>query len=230
MDIKCINLSLGYNNKAVIINLETQFPTNKINVIMGSSGSGKSTLLRAIASLDDPLHGTIYYNNKPHYDLNPHQIRYQIGIIFQKPTLFEGTVYDNLVFGLKQQKKKVDCNKIESILMQLDIPRNYLNKQSNELSVGEQQRICIVRSLLPSPEVILLDEPTSALDSQTSKKVLSLIKKLNSDFNKSVIMVSHNMDESFQIADNIYFLARGRFHFTGSVEKFKDSNLFLKQE
>ncbi len=151
MEIKCDRLRINYGGNAVINELSAAFPSRAVNIVIGSSGSGKSALLRTIAALNDPTDGTIYYDSKPHCELQSRFIRSKIGMIFQRPTLFEGTVYNNLTFGLEQQNMRIDDKEIELTLKRVGIPTSYLSKKGNELSIGEQQRICIVRSLLPRP-------------------------------------------------------------------------------
>lgn len=222
MNIRCDSLTVGYEGNIILDKIATDFPAEHVNVIIGPSGSGKSTLLRAIASLEDPLDGKIFYEDKPHNELCPRIIRERVGMIFQRPAIFEGTVYDNLIFGLIQQKREINRNVIEKTVKEFGIPIEYLEKKGSELSVGEQQRICIIRALLLSPELILLDEPTSALDPQTSRRVHNTIRLLKTEFKKNVIMVSHNIKESLDIADRIYYLVKGKIMFSGTKEEMEE--------
>lgn len=223
MRLRCEKLSVNYGKNVVLNELNVSFPVKSINTVIGPSGSGKSTLLRLLAALEDPQKGTIYYDDKPHDKLHPLEIRGKVGMIFQKPTLFEGTVFDNLAFGLKLQKQEVNKEKITGVLQQVDIPVEYLDKTGDELSIGEQQRICIVRALLLDPMVILLDEPVSALDPQRANRVLKLIKTLKTEFNKTLIMVSHNMQDALSVSDRIFFIRQGRILFEGTPEDIKES-------
>ena len=101
MNIRLEKVRISYNDNVVIDDIDALFLAKEINFIIGSSGSGKSTLLRSIGAFEDPQSGTIYYDKDPHYRLLPRDIRANIGMIFQKPTLFEGSVYDNLIFWLR---------------------------------------------------------------------------------------------------------------------------------
>ncbi|MBW6515041.1 MAG: ATP-binding cassette domain-containing protein [Candidatus Cloacimonetes bacterium] len=224
MEIRCEKLRAAYEDNIVFDDLSVNFAVKSVNTIIGPSGSGKSTLLRLLAALEDPQAGTIYYDSKPHTELHPYEIRSQVGLIFQKPTIFEGTVYDNLVFGFKIRKKSYSRDEIIKVLQQVDIPVKYLDKTGNELSIGEQQRICIVRSLLLDPEAILLDEPVSALDPQRANKVLKLIRSLKTDFGKTVIMVSHNMNDALSVSDRIFFIWEGTIVYEGSPEGIQESD------
>ncbi len=224
MKIRCEKLEAAYGENTVLSDFDVSFPTNSINTVIGPSGSGKSTLLRLIAALEDPRAGKIYYDDRSHTELHPREIRDKVGMIFQKPTLFEGTVYDNLTFGLKLRKQKLDREEITEVLKSVDIPVEYLEKTGNELSLGEQQRICIIRSLLLDPQVILLDEPVSALDPQRANRVLKLTRSLKTDFEKTVIMVSHNMNDAMQISDRIFFIWQGNILLEGSPATIKENN------
>lgn len=224
MKIRCADLEAAYGNNIILSDFRVSFPEKSVNTLIGPSGSGKSTLLRLLAALEDPRSGTIYYDDKPHYDLHPTEIREKIGMIFQKPTLFEGTVYDNLVFGLKLRKKDIERNEIIKLLKQVDIPVEYLDKKGDELSQGEQQRVCIVRSLLLDPLVFLLDEPVSALDPQRANRVLKLISTLKTDFKKTVIMVSHNMQDAMKVSDRLFFIWQGKILYEGSPEGIQESD------
>jgi ABC-type multidrug transport system ATPase subunit len=223
MKISCEKLKTVYGKQTVLQNFSVSFAENSINTVIGPSGSGKSTLLRMLAALEDPQEGKICYDGKPHQELHPRDIRAKVGMIFQKPTIFEGTVFDNLIFGLKLRKIEIEREKIREVLNQVDIPEDYLDKRGDELSLGEQQRICIVRSLLLDPLVILLDEPVSALDPQRANRVLKLIKSLKTDFNKTVIMVSHNMQDALSVSDKIFFISQGKILFEGSPQEVQEN-------
>ena len=224
MEIRCEKVTVAYDQDPVFSELDISFQVQAVNTIIGPSGSGKSTLLRLLSSLEDPGSGTVFYDGKPHYELLPAEIRTRVGMIFQKPTLFEGTVYDNLIFGLQLQKRDIQPDQITKVLKQVDIPVAYLKRKGNELSIGEQQRICIVRALLLEPEVFLLDEPVSALDPQRANQVLKLIRALKTDFGKTVIMVSHNMNDVLSISDRIFFLWQGKILYQGDAEGFRESD------
>jgi ABC-type multidrug transport system ATPase subunit len=224
MKIRCEKLEAAYGKNTVLSDFDVSFPADSVNTVIGPSGSGKSTLLRLIAALENPRDGSIYYDDRPHTELHPREIRDKVGMIFQKPTLFEGTVYDNLNFGLKIRKKMLEPEEITKVLKNVDIPLEYLDKTGDELSIGEQQRICIIRSLLLDPEAILLDEPVSALDPQRANRVLKLIRSLKTDYKKTVIMVSHNMNDALKISDRIFFIWQGNILLEGSPETIKESD------
>jgi len=224
MSIKLKNITLAYEDNLVLKDITTEFLPKKIHVLLGPSGGGKSSLLRLLNALADPNSGEISYNNLIYSDTHPKEIRKKIGMVFQKPALFDGTVYENLIWSLKVRKLPIDKEKIESQLLQLDIPLDYLDKNIENLSVGEQQRICIARTLLANPDVILFDEPTSALDPQRAKKVLELIKQINTQYQKTIVLVSHDVDTAIDVADTITFLHDGQLIFRGTKDEFLNSD------
>jgi len=224
MSIKLKNITLAYEDNLVLKDITTEFLPKKIHVLLGPSGGGKSSLLRLLNALTDPNSGEISYNNLVYSDTHPKEIRKKIGMVFQKPALFDGTVYDNLIWSLKVRKLPIDKEKIENQLLQLDIPLDYLDKNIENLSVGEQQRICIARTLLANPDVILFDEPTSALDPQRAKKVLELIKQINTHYEKTIVLVSHDVDTAIDVADTITFLHDGQLIFRGTKDEFLNSD------
>ena len=224
MSIKLKNVNLSYDDQQILKDITTEFLPKKIHVLLGPSGGGKSSLLRLLNALTDPNSGEISYNNLIYSDTHPKEIRKKIGMVFQKPALFDGTVYDNLIWSLKVRKLPIDKEKIENQLLQLDIPLDYLDKNIENLSVGEQQRICIARTLLANPDVILFDEPTSALDPQRAKKVLDLIKQINTHYEKTIVLVSHEVDTAIDVADTITFLHDGQLIFRGTKDEFLNSD------
>jgi len=224
MSIQLKNINLSYEDNPVLKDITIEFLPQKIHVLLGPSGGGKSSLLRLLNALMDPNFGEISYNSMIYSQTHPKEIRKKIGMVFQKPALFDGTVYDNLIWSMKMQKTLIDKAMIESRLSQLDIPIDYLDKEIENLSVGEQQRVCIVRTLLANPDVILFDEPTSALDPQRAKKVLELIKQINTQYQKTIVLVSHDIDTAIDIADTITFLHEGRIIFFGTKDQFVNSD------
>ena len=220
MSLKLDKINLNLNNKPILKDISLDFELGKIHFILGPSGGGKSSLLRLLNALNDPSSGKISLNETDYCAVHPRELRKKVGMIFQKPTLFEGTVYDNLVWGLKVQNIAIDNSKIKSTLDNLDIPLDYLEKDIEQLSIGEQQRVCIVRSLLVEPEILLFDEPVSALDPQRAKKVLKLIKQVNADYSKTVFLVSHILDTALEIADMIHFIYGGEILFSGQKQEF----------
>jgi len=220
MSLKIENLKLSYENVQVLKNISIEYQLEKIHVLLGASGAGKSSFLRLLNALNDPDSGSIRLGNINYSETSPRQIRKKVGMVFQKPALFEGTVYENLIWGLKIQKKVIDEDKIKNILISLDLPLEYLQKDIENLSVGEQQRVCIIRTLLVEPEIILFDEPVSALDPTNANKVLELVKKINKEYHKTIFLVSHIVETAVEIADTISFFQQGEIVFYGTKDEY----------
>ncbi|MCL2064430.1 MAG: ATP-binding cassette domain-containing protein [Candidatus Cloacimonetes bacterium] len=220
MSLKIENINLLYDKNMVLKNINIDFPLEKIHVLLGSSGAGKSSFLRLLNALSEPHSGSIKLGNMLYAETHPLEIRKRVGMVFQKPALFEGSVYENLIWGLKIQKKTINESEIRKKLISLDLPLEYLEKDIENLSVGEQQRVCIVRTLLVDPEIILFDEPVSALDPLNAYNVIELIKKINLEYKKTIFLVSHIVESAVEIADTISVFKQGEIVFYGSKEDY----------
>ena len=175
--------------------------------------------------LETPEQGAIFYGQTDYHHIPPRQLRKDIGMVFQTPALFRGTIIDNITYGPRLYKETISK----------DIGQNYLkvvglgdidpNRDVETLSIGQQQRISFARALANEPKVLLLDEPTSALDPSTANNLLDLIKKINQQFGIDIIMVTHVMEHAKRIADTICFLVQG-----GVIECGEASSFFERPE
>ncbi len=180
--------------------------------IVGASGSGKSTLLHMLGGLDRPTEGEVFIEENNLTLMKDDDLtifrRRNIGFIFQNynliPTL---NVYDNIVLPIKLDSKPVDKEYINRVVETLELG-NKLKNLSNNLSGGQQQRVAIARALAMKPKIILADEPTGNLDSKTSQQVMDLLKRMNKEFNQTMVMITHNK-EIAQMADRIIQIADG---------------------
>ncbi len=163
-------------------------------LITGPSGGGKSTLLRLLVRLEEYDSGLFLFKDKPLKELSPLQLRTKIVLLQQTPVIIAGSVRDNLLlpftFSVNQQLAKPDDEQLRKQLNRVLLNDIALDSVATGLSVGQQQRICLVRSLLLQPEVLLLDEPVSALDPESKRVVEAMIEKLNGQ-GITIIMVSH---------------------------------------
>ncbi len=194
-----------------IINIEKlHIPGRKITCIVGQSGSGKSTLLRLLNHLISYDHGTIIYKNVSLQQIDPIQLRREVIMASQVPTIFAGTVKDNLLIGLKfSEKPFVDDPKLKAVLELVCLNKS-LTDNAEQLSGGEKQRLALARVLLLNPEVYLLDEPTSALDSETETKVMGNFIREVQNKQKTLIIVTHSNKLAETCADTIIELKNGR--------------------
>lgn len=218
IEIKDFNAYYGDKNAVKDANLKVH--KNKITAIMGPSGCGKSTLLRSVNRINDlvpgfKVKGEILFHGKNIYDkdVDLYTLRRRIGMVFQKPTPFPMSIYDNIAYGLKligindkrEIKEKVKWSLEKAALW--DEVKSELDKNATKLSGGQQQRLCIARAIAIEPEVILFDEPTSSLDPVATQKIESLIEELSSEF--TIMIVTHNIGQASRISDYTVFMYKG---------------------
>ncbi|MDD4028573.1 MAG: ATP-binding cassette domain-containing protein [Caldisericia bacterium] len=180
-----------------------------ITSINGASGSGKSTLLSFLNGTKSPSSGLIYYKGQDILDIDIVKHRRNVVLVEQKPVLFPGTVYSNLIIGLQIQHKKIPPeNLLKNYLDDFHLSFS-LQESIYSLSGGEAQRVCIIRCLLLQPEVLLLDEPTSSLDENTADHVLHYLIQVHQRSSMNIIFSSHSEKLSSK-ADNIIQIAEKR--------------------
>lgn len=180
-------------------------PDGGVTVLTGPSGSGKSTLLRLCNRLEVPTTGTVRYRGADVADLDPLAHRRRVGMVFQRPTLFAGTVADNLAVA----RPDGDDGCYGAALERAGLDRSFLTRTGDELSGGEAQRACLARTLITDPEVLLLDEPTSSLD-PASARLLERLVRGEADGGVPVLWVSHDLAQVRRLADRPMVLIAGR--------------------
>lgn len=207
MEIKANNLKRYYNNKPVLDIDKIIIPKGKITGITGSNGSGKSTLLNIISGLDVEYSGTITYDNN---SLN-NDIMKKMTYVFQKPYLFRRAVLENIQYPLRLRGvKQGDIKSLsEDILKRLEL-NDLKHKKGHLLSGGESQKVALARAIVFNPELLLLDEPTSNIDPESIKIMEREIINFNKETNATIIIVTHNLQQSERLCDNIICLEEGR--------------------
>lgn len=178
-------------------------------LLTGPSGSGKSTLLKIIASLLDPSKGRVLYKDRATDRLKPEIYRQQVSYCFQTPALFGATVYDNLALPWQIRQKKIERDALTGWLERVNLPAEMLEKNIEQLSGGEKQRVALLRNLQWLPEVLLLDEITSALDEENKQVVNQLIGGLVKEKGVAVIWISHDTAEITQAQRVVTLLPPG---------------------
>jgi phosphate transport system ATP-binding protein len=214
------NLDFFYGEHRALKGIDLSLPDRRVTGMIGPSGCGKSTLLRVLNRMYDLYPGqratgdvTMDGQNiiSPDTDLNT--LRARIGMVFQKPTPFPMTVYENIAFGVKLHEKLSKARMDERVEWSLNRGalwtevKDRLHTSAMGLSGGQQQRLCIARTIAVRPEVILLDEPTSALDPISTLKIEELIDELKHDF--TIAIVTHNMQQAARCADQVAFFYLG---------------------
>ncbi|XP_078443599.1 non-intrinsic ABC protein 3 [Wolffia australiana] len=190
------------------VNLEV--PRGKIVGIIGPSGGGKSTLLRAINRLWEPPSGSVFLDGEDIISLNVLSLRRKVGMLFQLPSLFEGSVADNVRYGPALAGKKLSESEVERLLGLADLDPAMASKSGSELSVGQAQRVALARTLANDPEVLLLDEPTSALDPISTQNIEDAILRLRNAHALTVVLVSHSLTQIRRVADVACLVVAGQ--------------------
>lgn len=189
----------------ILHDLTVDLPARGVTVVAGPSGSGKSTLLRLLNRLDDPISGEIAWQGRALTSWDPTELRRQVGMVFQRPPLFPGSVRDNLLVACPS----VDDERAGAMLERVQLDVDKLDADASTLSGGEAQRMCLARALLTGPKVVLADEPTASLDNAATRSIERLGRML-ADGGVAVIWVTHDTDQLRRIADHVLALVDGR--------------------
>ena len=255
--IKIRSLDAWYNGFQALKNINAEIPENKITALIGASGSGKSTFLRSLNRMRDiipnaRISGEILFSGENVLDKNTDviELRRKIGMLFQNPTPFPKSIFDNVAYGLEVQgivkkknsklwglfrNKNIIAEELENSRHPVDVAvvqslkeaalwdevKNRLNISAFRLSGGQQQRLCIARAIAVRPQVLLLDEPCSELDPISSEKIEKLLLQLKKNY--TIVIVTHNMHQARRISDFVGF-----FH-SGELLEFRETkNIFEK--
>ncbi|MHB8786876.1 MAG: phosphate ABC transporter ATP-binding protein PstB [Thauera sp.] len=223
-----------YGKFHALKNINFKMARHKCTAFIGPSGCGKSTLLRTINRMYDlypeqRADGQLLFDgrNLLGSDIDVSVLRAKIGMVFQKPTPFPMSIYDNIAFGVKLHEKlssKEMDDRVEWALRKAALweeVKDKLNQSGMSLSGGQQQRLCIARGIAVKPEVILLDEPTSALDPISTARIEELIDELKAEF--TIVIVTHNMQQAARISDYTAYMYLGEM-----VEFGVTDELFVK--
>jgi phosphate transport system ATP-binding protein len=232
--IEVKNLNFYYSNFKVLKNINLKIFENKITALIGPSGCGKTTFLRCLNRMHDlypntKYEGEIIFDNENilKNNINVISLRMRIGMVFQKPTPFNMSIFDNVAFGLKLKgiKNKTEIkDRVEKALKDaylFDEVKDKLHKNALSLSGGQQQRLCIARAIVVEPEVLLFDEPTSALDPISTAKIEELIRELGRKM--TIVIVTHNMQQAARISDWTAFMYLGEI-----IEYGKTDDIFTR--
>ena len=219
MNIMCEKLSLGYDQKQIIKNLNLDIKSGDYLSILGENGTGKSTLVQGILGLLKPLNGKVLYNGI---------LQKEIGYLPQKKNLnknFPATVFEIVLSGTLNQKvlpfyNKNDKKNVSDILNLFEI-QDLRNKSYSDLSGGQQQKVLLARAFISTSKLLVLDEPTTALDFSSAQKLYKMLKNLNNK-GVTVIMISHDVNEAIRYSSHILHLEKENY-FYGTVESYKKS-------
>ncbi|WP_155287132.1 ATP-binding cassette domain-containing protein [Lacticaseibacillus zhaodongensis] len=221
------HVSKAFAGGTVISDLNLDIPAHGIFVLVGPSGSGKTTTLKMINGLVVPTGGDVYYAGKRVKDYDLQQLRWRIGYVLQTGALFPNmTVAQNI--AVIPEMKHVAPAEIkrtgDELLAAVDLPAaDYAARYPSDLSGGEAQRVGIVRALAADPPTILMDEPFSALDPLSRRQLQDLLLSLQAKLHKTIIFVTHDMNEALKMGDHIAIMHEGRIQQVGTPEEIKQS-------
>lgn len=201
------------NGKKAVDDISLSFEKGEFIVFIGTSGSGKTTSMRMINRMINPTSGEILINGENIQKKNAVELRRKIGYVIQQIGLMPHmTIYENIVLVPKLLGWSVDKQRetAENLIDKVDLPRDFLNRYPSELSGGQQQRIGVIRALAANQDIILMDEPFGALDPITRDALQELVKHLQQEMGKTVVFVTHDMDEALKLADRIVVMQEGK--------------------
>ena len=233
--IEFVEVSKVYEDNFVALkNINLKIKNGELLVLIGPSGCGKTTTMKMINRLIEPTKGEIYIDGKAIKNENPVELRRNIGYVIQQIGLLPHmTIKDNV--ALVPKLKKLEPNKylkrVDELLEIVGLdPEIYRDRYPNELSGGQQQRIGVIRALAADPPIILMDEPFSALDPISREQLQDELLRLHSELNKTIVFVTHDMDEALKIADRICIMGQGEIVQLGSPEEIlrHPANDFVK--
>lgn len=212
------NLDFYYGNHKALKGINLIVPNKRVMAFIGPSGCGKTTLLRTLNRMNETVPGTrvegsIRLGDRDLFSVPATRLRRAVGMVFQKPSPFPKTIFDNVAYGLRLDpsiRRNEVADKVEKSLRRAalwDEVKDKLHQSANGISGGQQQRLCIARALAVEPEVLLLDEPCSALDPISTAKIEDLLFEIKNLC--TIVIVTHNMLQAARVADYVGFFLNG---------------------
>ncbi|MFD2872843.1 ABC transporter ATP-binding protein [Mucilaginibacter ximonensis] len=231
--IKVEHLGKSFGKTKAVDNISFEVAEGENLILLGTSGCGKTTTLKMINRLIEPDKGKVFINGKNILDQQPEMLRRGIGYVLQNNGLFPHyTVAENIaiVARLLNWDEKQIKHRVSELLEKLHLDKKHLSAYPNELSGGQQQRVGLARALVTNPPVLLMDEPFGALDTVTRSKIQQEFKDLDELKRKTIIMVTHDVQEAFELGDSICLMDKGKIVQNGSPAEllFKPANSFVK--
>ena len=227
--VECRNLSFGYGDRRILDDLSFTVPRGKVTALMGASGGGKTTLLRLIGGQVRPQSGELLFDGQEVAKLDPtglYAARRRMGMLFQFGALFTDlSVFDNVAFPLREHTALSESLVRDIVLMKLNAVglRGARDLMPSEISGGMARRVALARAIALDPELIMYDEPFAGLDPISLGTAAQLIRRLNDTLGITSIVVSHDLEETFHIADQVIVLANGKVAAQGTPQEVMNS-------
>ncbi len=227
------SVSKNFNGKKAVDNISFQANDKEVIVLLGTSGCGKTTTLKMLNRLIEPDSGAIFIDGKNILEQKPEEIRRGIGFVMQHSGLFPHyTIQQNIavVPDLLKWDRKRTKRRTQELIHKLHLPEDLLNRFPNELSGGQQQRVGIARALIADSPILLMDEPFGALDNITKANIHSEFKSLEELKNKTIILVTHDIQEAFELGQKICLMHEGKIIQTGTPKEmlYRQKNDLVK--
>ena len=217
-----IGVTQTRGNRTVLNDLTVSLPEGELIALIGPSGSGKTSLLRLLNRLDDATTGELRFRGKPLSAYPVRSLRRRVGFVFQAPTMFPGTVADNLLTAHRlgrNRKESLPAGRADEVLRMVELDAGYAPRDAHELSGGEKQRVALARTLITEPEVLLLDEPTAALDPETADRLIQTLSRLRDETGLTVVMVTHRLSEARTVSTHTIMLEAGQLIESGPTAR-----------
>ncbi|MDB5157581.1 MAG: ATP-binding cassette protein [Mucilaginibacter sp.] len=231
--IRVDHLSKSFGKTKAVDHISFEVNEGENLILLGTSGCGKTTTLKMINRLIEPTGGKVFINGRDIMEQSPEVLRRSIGYVLQNNGLFPHyTVAENIAIVpqlLKWDSRQIK-HRVSELLEKLHLDKKYLNVYPNELSGGQQQRVGLARALIANPPLLLMDEPFGALDNVTRSKIHAEFKALDELKRKTIIMVTHDVQEAFELGDRICLMDKGRIIQNGAPAEllFNPINTFVK--
>ena len=230
------DLHFAYGERSILSGLRMDFPRGKVIAIMGGSGSGKTTILRLIGGQLKPNSGTVTVDGQTVHTLATgalYELRRKMGMLFQHGALFTDlSVFENVAFPLRENTDLPETLIRDLVLLKLNAVglRNAAQLKPAEISGGMARRVALARAVALDPQIIMYDEPFAGLDPISMGVTANLVRRLNDALGSTSILVSHDVHESFAIADYVYFLSQGKIVAEGTpAEMLASNDAYVKQ-
>lgn len=228
------NLTKKYGDNIVLNNINLNISEGEFIVILGPSGCGKTTLLKIINNLIEFDTGEVFIKGKSIKEIDPIELRRNIGYVIQQIGLFPHlTISQNISYVLDLQKisEGKQIERAEELITLVGLDSSFLNRYPGELSGGQKQRIGVARAIAADPEIILMDEPFGAVDEIVRKSLQEELKQLQKRLKKTIVFVTHDIDEAIKLGDRIIIMNQGQIEQGGSAEDFlfHPANDFIKE-
>jgi putative ABC transport system ATP-binding protein len=210
---------LEIDGRSILRGISLAVSDEGITVLLGPSGAGKTMILRLLNRLEVPTAGVVRFRGEPVTSIDPLALRRRVGMVFQRPAPFPGTVRDNLQVA----DPEATDDALLAALAGAGLPAAFLERSADDLSGGESQRMCLARTLVTRPEVLLMDEPTSALDPDARHRLERTARDLAAQ-GRPVVWVTHDLDQADRLADDVLVVIEGR------VASPDERDRFLKED